>query len=338
MHLRLSSLFTFCCFATVASLAAAGCSDDEKEAGVEGGPCFPNDTCNDALICRSNLCIDPDPNSNGDGDGDGTGGSQAAVDLKACFACGETACSEENDACSASTGCRKVLECWLDCADDAACQNNCDTSSVTADDLGTISAYFGCFAQECIDECAFDVGGGDGTGGMTSGGDGDGDGDGTGGMASGGDGDGDPVNLVENGNFVDELDKWNLDLQAGAEGTYSDTGGEVCVNNTQFVDELSFTLGYPTDSIYAFAVESGASYTLSYRARGYGTLETKVGQAVAPYDTIESFNEFVSSSVMTSFKHTVIPIGAEQYAGLAFNVVLDAGETICFDDVVFTKL
>src|SRR5690606_19668297 len=138
MHLRMSSLFTFGCLAVVASLAAAGCSDDKAEAGVEGGACFPNNTCNDGLICRSNLCVDPDPDSNGDGDGDGdgdgTGGSQAGVDLTACFACGETACSEENDACSASTGCRKVLECWLECAGDVACQNKCDASDVTADD------------------------------------------------------------------------------------------------------------------------------------------------------------------------------------------------------------
>ena len=26
--------------------------------GDEGGPCFPNDTCNDGLTCLSELCVD----------------------------------------------------------------------------------------------------------------------------------------------------------------------------------------------------------------------------------------------------------------------------------------
>jgi len=30
-----------------------------KEVGTEGGPCYPNNTCNDGLACLSELCVDP---------------------------------------------------------------------------------------------------------------------------------------------------------------------------------------------------------------------------------------------------------------------------------------
>jgi hypothetical protein len=36
----------------------AACSDDDaKEAGTEGGPCFPNGTCMEGLTCASDLCV-----------------------------------------------------------------------------------------------------------------------------------------------------------------------------------------------------------------------------------------------------------------------------------------
>ena len=38
-------------------LPLVGCS--EKNEGEEGGPCYRNGTCDDGLVCLSNLCIKP---------------------------------------------------------------------------------------------------------------------------------------------------------------------------------------------------------------------------------------------------------------------------------------
>ena len=35
-----------------------GCGDSGPKAGTERGPCFANGTCNEPLICRSELCVD----------------------------------------------------------------------------------------------------------------------------------------------------------------------------------------------------------------------------------------------------------------------------------------
>jgi sugar lactone lactonase YvrE len=43
----------------LASLTALGvaCGSSAPSAGVEGGPCYPNSTCNDGLSCLSSLCV-----------------------------------------------------------------------------------------------------------------------------------------------------------------------------------------------------------------------------------------------------------------------------------------
>lgn len=47
--------------------------------------------------------------------------------------------------------------------------------------------------------------------------------------------------------------------------------------------ERSQGLGYPYEHADAFPIASGASYTLSYRVKGYATYEVEIGQAVEPY-------------------------------------------------------
>lgn len=38
--------------------------------GEERGPCYGNNTCDDGLICRSDLCIDDEGEGEGEGEGD----------------------------------------------------------------------------------------------------------------------------------------------------------------------------------------------------------------------------------------------------------------------------
>ncbi len=158
----------------VLALGASACSDDNNQGvGVEGGGCYANGTCNAGLECRSNLCVQGNGVSN-----TGGGSSSNGVDIDDCFACGESSCSAENDACDASAGCRTVLECWLGCGTNASCQSACDTSQVTANDLTVISSYFTCFATECVSECTVSSTSGGGGNGGGGGGGGNGDGGG----------------------------------------------------------------------------------------------------------------------------------------------------------------
>lgn len=63
-------------------------SNGARSAGTEGGPCYPNGTCNAGLSCASNLCVnlatDASPGSDGSIIGDGSvtdSGDAAAADL-----------------------------------------------------------------------------------------------------------------------------------------------------------------------------------------------------------------------------------------------------------------
>lgn len=43
------------------ALAAVACSKKGPKEGTERGPCYGNKTCNDGLICLSDLCVRPPP-------------------------------------------------------------------------------------------------------------------------------------------------------------------------------------------------------------------------------------------------------------------------------------
>jgi hypothetical protein len=127
------------------------------------------------------------------------------------------------------------------------------------------------------------------------------------------------------------------ELHAGGFGTYSTSGNEVCINNEDSLLELSFTFGYPLDAIDEFEIEGGATYTLSYRARGYVEVEAKIGQANEPYDTLSSFVEIIATNVRQLYTYTAQPTVSETSAGFAFSGVLQPYDSICFDDVSLTK-
>src|SRR6476646_7777543 len=74
--------------------ALAGCSSSGGSQGGEGQPCYPNRSCNDGLVCLSNLCVRPPAGGAGAGGGGGTngrGGSGGSVGSTAGTTGGATA-------------------------------------------------------------------------------------------------------------------------------------------------------------------------------------------------------------------------------------------------------
>lgn len=158
--------------------------------------------------------------------------------------------------------------------------------------------------------------------------------------ASSGTGGGQPTNknLIQNGDFSQGGEYWDLEVQAGSASKTSN-GGEFCVQNESAASYASFSLGYPPTISDAFLLEAGVPYTLSYRVRGEAkSFEAKVGGAAPPYTTVASFNDMVSSPFSFDTKsHLVLSNADMPKAGMAFIVVLDYGGSICFDDVIFVK-
>ena len=153
---------------TITALLAGCGGGDKKSQGSEGGACYPNMTCDSALICRSNLCVSATNTSAGGG-----GGNLPTVDINKCLGCGKDSCTAESDACDATNGCTDVLQCRLDCANNAACANSCNVSALDADGLSKVGEYISCVVLECASECTVTTtggtGGAQGTGGSTGG-------------------------------------------------------------------------------------------------------------------------------------------------------------------------
>jgi hypothetical protein len=145
-------------------------------------------------------------------------------------------------------------------------------------------------------------------------------------------------NLLKNGDFSQGKVYWDLTWQAGDVASSSYSGGEYCVANASSSYYLSFSLGYPSSPSDAFAVEAGATYTLSYQVIGWGSIEAKVGGALSPYTPVASFADSVSSSTTArTFTHVVTPTTSVTQTGLVFNGELYYSDSVCFDNVTFAK-
>jgi hypothetical protein len=144
-------------------------------------------------------------------------------------------------------------------------------------------------------------------------------------------------NLIKNGDYGLGKTYWDLTWQAGQIASESYSGGEYCIRNESGSFYLSFSLGYPPTPSDAFPIEAGATYTLSYRARGFAALDLKIGQASPPYGLLVSFADTVASSVHQAQAHVFTPSTGDAAAGLVFNGTLYYYETVCFDDVVLVR-
>jgi hypothetical protein len=145
-------------------------------------------------------------------------------------------------------------------------------------------------------------------------------------------------NMIKNGDFSMGKTYWDLTWQEGDVASSSYTGGEYCVYNMSSYYYLSFSLGYPPTPTDAFVIEAGASYTLSYRVSGSGSIEAKIGGAVPPYTALTSFMDSVfSPSSYVTKSHVITSTTGLTQAGLVFNGTLYYSDSVCFDDVVLVK-
>lgn len=135
------------CIFSVAHMGCASVSPSQGPEGGEGGPCYPNGTCDSGLTCLSNTCVTNigaggaagSGGSGGDG-GNGGSGSDCDYGLTPDFYadCMAEFCCSELDACFADETCSG---CWT--MTTPACDTNTQLESLLA-----------CGAPECpIDFC-----------------------------------------------------------------------------------------------------------------------------------------------------------------------------------------
>jgi hypothetical protein len=281
-----------------ATVGGKQCAD-----GAEQCPCYGNGTCDKGLVCRADVCVADEEGAAGassDSEPPGEGGSAGSSATTGAKTAGTT--GEPGAASDGSQGGDSG-----ETGADAGGGTDGDPGGATGGDPGST------------------------TGGQTGSGTGGEPPTGTGGVTSTG------PNLIQNGDFSDGGEYWELTWQEGDLAGYSDEGGEYCIANLSSLYYLSFSLGYPPTASDAFAVEAGATYTLSYRVLGYGDIITKIGQAVSPYAEVASFDGSVASSTYVTKSHQLVATVSEPTVGLVFNGVLYYDEMVCFDDVVLTK-
>jgi hypothetical protein len=217
---------------------------------------------------------------------------------------------------------------------------------------GTCNVGLVCFSDLCVNPAtgnggaggSLGVGGAAGSGGTTPGTGGTTPGSGgttpgTGGSPGTGGGGVIPTNLIKNGDFSKMGEYWNLTLQAGESGAYDFTGGGYCIYNLSSDYYLSFSLGYPPTPSDAFVITPGATYTMAYAASATSAtdVEVKIGHVETPYTELWSATDYVTSPTTQLIPHTITSSVGDAEAGLVFNVTLDYGASICFDNVVVVQ-
>jgi len=317
MHAWWTLLGLGICVGGIAIACEGGDSDADGpcETGSERCECYANRTCDSGLTCLSEICVDDDEADNG-GPG-GSGGSSGGGESSS----GGTD-SDSGGSASDSGGSTS------DAGGSAS-----DSGGSTSDAGGSASDSGGSAGADGSSSGGSGVGGDTTT--STSGAQGGAGGSGTGGSgAEGSGGTGGPVegNLIQNGDFSDGDAHWDLTLSVGYPVVDS-ANGEYCVQNPEYT-YATFTLGYPLDLTEVFPIASGASYTLSYRVKGYASYELKIGQAAEPYTALAAVSE--DSSAASSYvtqTHTIEATLGDPEAGLAITVLLGTSQSICFDDI-----
>jgi hypothetical protein len=148
----------------------------------------------------------------------------------------------------------------------------------------------------------------------------------TGTTGNGGTGGVDPDSLINNGDFADGEEGWEIEGDASVDAS----SGEYCMtlNNAGTV-----YLDWPTEFDPA-RVASGVTYLFSYIVYYSGeapTVSVKIGQPVEPYNAFAEGEIDVSTSP-EEFMHT-FTMDADDQAGLRFTVDGPSGTEVCFDNV-----
>jgi hypothetical protein len=150
-----------------------------------------------------------------------------------------------------------------------------------------------------------------------------------------------PTNLIKNGDFTKMGEYWNLTLNAGEYGAYDFTGGGYCIYNLSSSYYLSFSLGYPPTPSDAFVITPGLTYTMAYMASASAapiSVQVKIGHVEAPYTELWSAtNSVAASSALQLYSNTITSSAGDTAGGLVFNVTLNYGASMCFDNVVLVQ-
>ncbi len=80
----------------------------------------------------------------------GTGATDGGVGQD-CVNCGSTQCKAENDACTASPDCNKLLTCANGCAGDGTCLQNCISNNPAG--VQVFQGVIACLQSKCKVEC-----------------------------------------------------------------------------------------------------------------------------------------------------------------------------------------
>ena len=312
----------------VALVSLIGACDGQNTGGAMACPlgdetcgCYANKTCNTDLVCRSNICV-----ANGAGIGGSTNstalGGATMVGNGGAFATGGSTNS------TALGGATMV-------GNGGAFATGGSTTVGNGGALPTGGATTvgngGAFATGGLSSTTLVA-----TGGAAP----------MGGQAAvGGSTATTATNLIKDGTFQSFDVYWNAILQEGDSGTYTHppTAAAVCVTNTSTLSslyyELSFTLGYPNAASDTFAIQAGATYTLTYSVSATYPIsfQVKIGHSVSPWTQVFSVTSDVLSTSYMTFSHQFTSTSGDSSAGLAFNAVLDLYGKICFQQVSLTK-
>jgi hypothetical protein len=294
-------------------------------------PCYPNGTCNDGLVCRSEICVANDGNVGGGG-GELGGATSYGGNTFSPSAGGTS--DGQGGAPSGGTDTGTSVE-----------QGGTSTTSAQGGTTaigagGTIPDGTGGTIPDGTGGTTSVATGGTmsvATGGTTSVATGGTTSVGTGGAttATGGGGGATALgpNLVSNGDFAQGGSFWHVSDSYGDEiTTGSVVEGSFCVSgsSTQYI-------GWPIASADAVTLEA-ASYSMTFRAKASssGTISAKVGLFASPYTAIYQSSSASVSSSWQDYHYTFSV--SSSLSATDIGIVFLVSSPVCVDDVVLAKI
>lgn len=304
-------------------IVVLSCSSKDKscDAGDLRCRCYPNQTCNEELVCLSNVCVEPDAGGEG-GTGTGTGGRGAASGGRADEeggSTGEGAGGSSRGGAAGTTGGETSSEGGG--SSEGGTPNGDAGAGGTTSTGGTAGGTSG----------GKTTSGGTSMGGATTGGQVGVAGNGEGATSGVPDG-----SLLINGDFSDADAHWKFTESDLTPSILNNANGRYCIKANGSV--TNFNLGFPLSSSEAFTVEPGVSYTVSYRAAAIVQLYvlSKVGLAITPYTSLNQKSNSVGST-WSQVTYSFVPASGSSAAGFVLSGTLYGGNEICFDDVSLVR-
>jgi hypothetical protein len=88
-------------------------------------------------------------------------------------------------------------------------------------------------------------------------------------------------------------------------------------------------------------ITPGLTYTMAYMASASAapiSVQVKIGHVEAPYTELWSAtNSVAASSALQLYSNTITSSAGDTAGGLVFNVTLNYGASMCFDNVVLVQ-